>query len=328
MKLSKPAWIAALLLSAACASDGDGGGNVTTDDMTTANTGSSTSTSDGSTATTTSMTTSTSTVDSTGDSTGDSTSTGPSMAESSSSTGGEPSSAILSAFHGLATMPPTVVAFCNPTAIGLVGMPVTFSAQLNADTVVPDSFSVRTPEGDDAIPVCATLQPADEELELRTVLLVGPFSTGEDPPLRVDVTGPVETLDGEVLQGAFTEDITPLGDGPSLVLAEPFAPDQQGLAGECPAMTSQVVQLAWQGGVTGPDGAALGEDQRTGVHVTLENGDVVEPIALADDDPDNYVHACIEQTSPAVSVAVDADLFYDPADDPNPATSAPVMPGA
>lgn len=246
----------------------------------------------------------------------------------SESSGGEMQSPIVSAYHGLDMLPAGgALQLCGPMGVLQDGMPVSFSSQLNGDTVVPESFSVRAPDGRDVVPVCATLAPADEPLELRTVLLAGPFSTDGEIPLLVEVTGPVETLDGEVLEGASTEDITPLADGPRLFLAERYPPDQPGLQDECPKGTLQVVQMAWQGGVTGPGGAALGEPQRLGVHVTLINDEVVEPIALADDDPDNYVHACLDQDSPAVSVAVDAGLFYDPGDDPNPETEIEVVEG-
>ena len=69
------------------------------------------------------------------------------------------------------------------------------------------------------------LHPADEPLELRTVLLTGDFGTFGETPLRVEVTGPLLTIDGESLLGLSTEDITPLEDGPRVVLAERFAPE-------------------------------------------------------------------------------------------------------
>ncbi|MEX1369387.1 MAG: hypothetical protein AB1Z98_40035 [Nannocystaceae bacterium] len=260
-------------------------------------------------------------------STSDGGSSGGDSSDGGETTGGEMQSPIVSAYHGLDMLPAQAAALCGPAGVGQDGMPVAFSSQLVGDTVVPGSFSVRTPDGRDVVPTCATLAPALEPLELHTVLLAGPFSMDGEVPLLVEVTGPVETLDGEILEGASTEDITPLAEGPQLFLAERYPPDQVGLEDECPEETLQVVHLAWQGGVSGPDGAVLGEPQRLGVHVTLTNGDVVEPIALGDDDPDNYVVACLDQDSPAVSVAVDADLFYDPGDDPNPQTAIDVVEG-
>ena len=51
----------------------------------------------------------------------------------------------------------------------------------------------------------------------------------------------------------------------------------------------------------------------------------MNPLSLADDDPDNHVIACIAETSPAVSVSVVAGFFYDPRDDANPATRINVI---
>ena len=192
---------------------------------------------------------------------------------------------ILSAYHGLDQLPAVASVLCGFNVAGDDGMPVVFSTQLQVDSVVPESFMViRSDECERVVPNCATLHPADEPLEKRTVLLTGDFGTYGESPLRVEVTGPLLTIDGESLLGLSTEDITPLEEGPQVVLAERFAPDTNGLAGECPNGTAQVVQLTWEGGVTGPANAALGEDQRLGTWVLLEDGAMVNPLALVDDD--------------------------------------------
>jgi hypothetical protein len=72
-------------------------------------------------------------------------------------------------------------------------------------------------------------------------------------------------------------------------------------------------------------GADLAEAQRTAVSVLLDNGNSVNPLSLADDDPDNHVIACIAETSPAVSVNVVAGFFHDPGDDANPETRINVI---
>ena len=135
----------------------------------------------------------------------------------------------------------------------------------------------------------------------------------------------LEDVDGNSLLGLRGEKVTALAAGPSLVFAERFAPNNSGLEGECPEQTAQTVQLTWQGGVTGPRGADLAEPQRTAVSILLDNGNSVNPLSLADDDPDNHVIACIAETSPAVSVSVVAGFFYDPRDDANPATRINVI---
>ena len=231
---------------------------------------------------------------------------------------------ILSAYHGLDQLPAVASVLCGFKVAGDDGMPVVFSTQLQVDSVVPESFLVIRSDGESVVPNCATLHPADEPLEQRTVLLTGEFGTFGETPLRVEVTGSLLTFDGESLLGLSTEDITPLEDGPRVVLAERFAPDTNGLAGECPNGTAQIVQLTWEGGVTGPANAALGEDQRLGTWVLLEDGATVNPLALVDDDPDNHVLACLAEDSPAQWVVVHAGLFHDPGDIANPATHAEV----
>ena len=107
---------------------------------------------------------------------------------------------------------------------------------------------------------------------------------------------------------------------------ERFDPGSAGFEGECPA-DAQILQLTWEGGVSGPGGSPLGDAQRTRIEVTLEGGAVVIPAALGDDDPDNHVVACVDDSRPATSVSVAADSFYDPGDDANPATDAAVIAG-
>jgi len=233
---------------------------------------------------------------------------------------------ILSVFHGLDPLPPRATRLCGlPPAAGQDGMPVIFSVQINGDTVSPTAFAVEISSGEIVTPLCATLRPAQELLERRTVLLIGPFSPGDSRPVGVEIVEQLEDINGDSLVGLRIEKVTLLADGPSLVLAERFAPDNSGLEGECPGQTAQAVQLTWEGGVTGPQGADFAEAQRTAVSVLLDSGDSVHPLALADDDPDNHVIACIAETSPAVSVSVAAGFFHDPGDDANPATRINVI---
>lgn len=233
---------------------------------------------------------------------------------------------ILSVYHGLAPLPPRATRLCGlPPAAGQDGMPVIFSVQINGDTVSAAAFAVELSSGEVVTPLCATLRPALESLEQRTVLLIGSFSPGDSLPVSVEIVQQLEDVDGNSLFGLRGEKVTALAAGPSLVFAERFAPDTSGLEGECPEQTTQAVQLTWEGGVTGPRGAALAEAQRTAVSVLLENGNSVHPLALADDDPDNHVIACIAETSPAISASVVAGFFHDPGDDANPATEINVI---
>lgn len=235
---------------------------------------------------------------------------------------------ILSSYYGLDELPRQIVILCQGLgSLGEDGMPVIFSEQIDDESLTPEMFAVQTADSSWATPTCATLRPADEPLERRTVLLAGPFGTIDAQPLGVEVVGDLLDVEGKTLKG-LRSGITPLESGPSVLLAERFDPLTEGLRGECPDATTQVVQMTWEGGVTGPDGSALAEPQRQAVTVSLENGENVTPIALADDDPDNFVHACLQADSPAVSVTVAAGYFHDPGDDANPATSAMVVPGS
>ncbi len=233
---------------------------------------------------------------------------------------------ILSAYHGLDPIPARATRLCGMAPVSdQDGMPVTFSVQINSATVSPTAFAVETSSGEIITPVCATLRPALEPLERRTVLLIGPFSPVDSLPINVEIVEQLEDVDGNSLVGLRIEKVTPLAVGPSLVLAERFAANISELEGECPEEAAQAVQLTWEGGVTGPQGADLAEAQRTAISVLLDNGDSVHPLILADDDPDNHVIACIAETSPAVSVSVVGGFFHDPGDDVNPETRIDVI---
>jgi hypothetical protein len=232
---------------------------------------------------------------------------------------------LLSAYYGLDELPWLAVLPCEAFVGGDDGMPVTFSVRIDDDSLSVDSFAVTTGSGVLVTPKCATLRPATEALERRTVLLAGNFGTPDNPPRGVEVTGFLLDESGALLTGLSTETIIPLASGPSLVLAERYSPATPEFRGECPSETRQIVQLIWDGGVSGPDGADLGLAQREGVHVTLEDQTVIQPVALADDDPDNFVLACLDSATPAQSVRIDEGLFHDPGDDPNPATQTPVV---
>jgi len=170
---------------------------------------------------------------------------------------------ILSAYHGLDPLPRRATGLCGlPPMGGQDGMPVTFSVRINSASVSATAFAIETSSGEFVTPLCATLRPAIESLELRTVLLIGPFSPGDSLPLGVEIVDKLEDTEGNSLFGLRSEKVTALAAGPSLVFAERFAPSASGLAGECPEETAQAVQLTWEGGVTGPQGANLAEAQR------------------------------------------------------------------
>ncbi|MYJ73955.1 MAG: hypothetical protein F4089_02155, partial [Gammaproteobacteria bacterium] len=140
-------------------------------------------------------------------------------------TEGDSEMRILSAYHGLDPIPAQATRLCGlPPAGGQDGMPVVFSVQINGDTVSPAAFAVETSSGEIATPVCASLRPALEPLERRTVLLIGPFSPEDSLPIGVEIVEQLEDVDGNSLVSLRIEKVTNLAAGPSLVLAERFAP--------------------------------------------------------------------------------------------------------
>ena len=77
---------------------------------------------------------------------------------------------ILSVYYGLDELPLAASLLCGAVVAGQDGVPVTFSVQLDGATVAPEDFVVETATGARVTPDCATLAPATEPLELRTVL--------------------------------------------------------------------------------------------------------------------------------------------------------------
>lgn len=250
--------------------------------------------------------------------------------------------AILSAYFGLDnTLPFAANGLCLG-ARGQDGMPIILSHVIDPDTLQADDFAVVTESGVVNTPYCATLSPAVDEGELRTVLLIGEFGSAEtDPPDHVDVVGEVLTSDGTGTNflGASVV-VTPLSAGPSLVTAE-LVPQaewmldrasgrQQGSG--CPsAGTMQMVRVTWAGGVSNSAGDEAGETERMLYRVKLRLTDgseaEVTPFALADlGDSDNNHLLCLDVRGEPLSVFFPAGYLFDPnADAPNPDTTVPVQ---
>ncbi|MEC8196513.1 MAG: hypothetical protein VX228_09380, partial [Pseudomonadota bacterium] len=161
-----------------------------------------------------------------------------------------------------------------------------------------------------------------------------------DPPVRVAVTGHLFSMDGTLdFKGAQVA-VTPLADGPSLVLARPVAVwTKVGSLGPrrvrgslCPEEgVQQAVRVTWAGGITLANGDDPGEAERQLYQVTVEAADGTQrdiaPFALADlGDGDNNHMLCLDTQDRPVSVAFPAGVFTDPNDDLNPATSVKVTP--
>ncbi|MEO0549703.1 MAG: hypothetical protein AAFZ91_07265 [Pseudomonadota bacterium] len=246
--------------------------------------------------------------------------------------------ALLSAFYGLddAVSQPADRLACEGAG-GADGMPVIFSHEVDVTTLDPGDFRITTASGDIGEIVCLTLAPADDEGELRTVLLTGAYGSLEDQPVTVETVGNILSLDNTINFKGLKIDVTPLEDGPSLVWAETVAPRDWDLGGagtsfgwgggsKCPIGTAQIVRVAWGGGITKPGGAPAGDAERQLYQVTVRTSDgtqaQITPFALADlNDRDNNHLLCLDTLDKAVSVSFPAGHVTDPREDLNPASS-------
>ncbi len=255
---------------------------------------------------------------------------------------GEPAS-LLSAFFGLDNELPFRANMLCLGAAGMDGMPVVLSQTVDQATLQPDDFQVVTASGELRVPSCATLRPAQDPGELRTVLLIGEFgNSDDDPPVSVQVVGELlsaaaHSQSGKQVnfQGSSTE-IIPLNAGPSLVLAQRIpianlAPDTRGTT--CPEGVAQAVRVTWTGGVRRPGREEVGDAERQAYRVTVQRADgttaEVIPARLADlEDGDNNHLLCLDTTDTAISVSFPAGHLVDPNQDLNPHTQVDVDQGA
>lgn len=241
-------------------------------------------------------------------------------------------SRVLGAYFGDSVLPQAANLLCapQPAVEGFGGMPIVFSAQIDEYSLDPADFRVKVSgQSGWVTPVCATLRPAVDPSELRTVLLVGEFGLGgANRPVAIRVVGDVLTTDGESLQGLFTRRVSATDVGPQLLLAERVAPGES----DCPADTTAVVKLTFSGGPTGPNGAPLDADN-TAIEaiqvVGIAGGQrtVLSPFALGDLDNDNHIDACLGSEVDALTlqrVAVDSQVFFGPQNGPNRAAAVPI----
>lgn len=226
---------------------------------------------------------------------------------------------MLSAFFGLDN------AVQAPRFKGADGLPVTFSARVeNPASIDPNAFTVITRSGERKHPLNATTRPADDVSERHTVLLIGEFGNEpDDPPVKIEVTGHLDLAGGVDAHGLSVA-VTPLMDGPTMVLAYPAS--LANFKGGYPPETKQVVVIVWAGGVRPLPGISL-QDRLKGYYVETIDGDLVVPIGLGElDDGDNYEHLYLDTQTEIVRVNMQSGLLMDPRDDPNPVTSIEVTP--
>jgi hypothetical protein len=205
---------------------------------------------------------------------------------------------------------------------GADGMPVTFSKRVaDPDSLEPEMFTVISRSGKRVHPLRVTTRPADETSKRHSVLMIGEFGNEpNDPPVKVEVTGHL-ILAGGYDAHDLSAQVTPLADGPSLVLA--YAVSPKDFAGDFLPETKQIVVAVWNGGVEPMDSVTY-KNHLQGYSVETTDGNIVQPIALGDIGGDNYEYLYLDTESTALRVSMKSNLLMDPRLDGNPATSVEV----
>nr|WP_281720341.1 hypothetical protein [Nitrosomonas nitrosa] len=203
---------------------------------------------------------------------------------------------------------------------GRDGMPVTFSRQVE-EPIDPAAFTIITRSGARHQPVVATTRPANDAAKRHTVLLIGELGDEpDDPPVKVEVTGHLTLVGGADAHGLSVA-VTPLKDGPSLVLAYVANPGK--IEVNHPPEAKQLIVVVWAGGVRPMPGVTQ-QKHLLGYSVETTDGAVV-PFAIGDlGDNDNYEYLYLDTEAKPLRVSMKEGLLMDPRDDPNPATSVEV----
>ena len=199
------------------------------------------------------------------------------------------------------------------------GMPLVFSVPIDAATLSPEDFVITTASGATTAPTVATLEPAAESDELRTVLLAGPLGAADDMPVSVEIVGSLLSVGGEELQGLTSEVTT---NGSSLVLAL-VDPAETNAAGN--ETTPTRVQLTFNGGVTGEFNAELGFEELLAFRILDEDGNSHIPTGFEDlGDNDNHVVLLVPPGVTPASVTVQSNSLFSPTNQPNASSSADI----
>ena len=238
---------------------------------------------------------------------------------------------LLSAFFGLDNALPFAVNLLCFGGAGDDGMPVVLSHRISSDSLRPEQFQITTRSGQLKTPECTSLRPAGDPGERRTVLLIGEFGNADtDPPevvtivedLLSDTTAPVN-FNGQSVQ------VTPLIEGPSMVMAESLSQDDWTVdrrGTQCPSEgVRQIIRVTWNGGVRLANGDEPGDTETHLYSVSMEQEQgtsyITHPIAIAElGDNDNHHFLCLDTDDKASAVSFPSGHFIDPNRDLNPDT--------
>jgi hypothetical protein len=243
---------------------------------------------------------------------------------------------VLTAFFGLDNALTLQAMLLYYKAPGKDGMPLVFSQEVDPSTLDNTDFEVITKNGEKFDVEFVTLKPANEEFELRTVLLIGEYGNHPDnPPDSVKIVGDLLSRSGQNYKGQ-TLKVIPLPEGPIISHAEYFTFDddypyvKRGSGCDCPREdTEMVVRTIWAGGVRAVNGKELGDNELKAFQVTIVNGlDTIKvnPYKLADlKDNDNNIDLCLKEKGIPILVEAKAGIAIDPRDDANPQTQKEII---
>jgi len=240
----------------------------------------------------------------------------------------------LDAFFGLDDALPIFLCF-QAIPGPLDGMPITFTHSLNPADVTPDKFRVITASGAKLMVGCATLAPAVDGNENKTVLLIGDLGNEQvdpiDPPRKVLVVGDLFTAEDQPggpqnLVGAELE-VVSLFDFVRYAYAEVIPEEKWGQsvpAGAPADAPIWMVQTTWQGGITPINGDTTGETERQFQRIGMAQDDgtvtPVVPFAITDlGDNDNHHELWVAGSGVPLWVEMDSEIVQDPRGDPNAA---------
>ena len=238
---------------------------------------------------------------------------------------------LLSAFFGLDNALPFVVNLLCFGGAGDDGMPVVLSHRISSDSLRPEQFQITTRSGQLKTPECASLRPAGDPGERRTVLLIGELGNADtDPPEVVTIVEDLlsDTAAPVNFNGQSVE-VTPLNEGPSMVLAESLSQDDWTVdrrGTQCPNDgVKQIIRVTWNGGVRLANGDEPGDTETHLYSVTMEPergaSYITHPIAIAElGDNDNHHFLCMDTDDKASEVSFPSGHFIDPNRDLNPDT--------
>jgi hypothetical protein len=243
---------------------------------------------------------------------------------------------ILTAFFGLDNGLTQRARIIYRNAPGKDGMPLVFSHELDPNTLDAADFAVTSQDGTVFGVEAASFLPANEEFELRTVLLIGEYGNYPDnPPVSVQIVGDLIARAGQNFKGDSIQ-VIPLEEGPVLSYAEYFTIDEdypyieKGNGCDCPKeSTKMVVKAVWSGGVRAINGEELGDNEKDDFIVTLIQGaDTirVNPFQLADlNDNENNIDLCLKEEGIPIFVEVNENVAIDPNDDKNSKTKVEIV---